>query len=47
MTSPGGLASPAPITGTVVRIPSQTLTAFDGTLDYLGTERGRPAVRRP
>jgi hypothetical protein len=35
-TSPGGLASPAPITGTVQRIPPQTLAAFDGTLDFAG-----------
>jgi hypothetical protein len=36
LTSPGGLASPSPITGTVTRIPSQTLAAFDGTLDFAG-----------
>src|SRR5687768_13503079 len=36
VTSPGGLASPPPISGTVPRVPSQTLAAFDGTLDYLG-----------
>jgi hypothetical protein len=35
-TSPGGLASPAPLTGTIERVPSQTLAAFDGTLDYAG-----------
>ena len=35
-TSPGGLPSPAPITGSIQRVPSQTLAAFDGTLDYLG-----------
>ena len=35
-TSPGGLPSPAPITGSLPRVPSQTLAAFDGTLDYLG-----------
>ena len=35
-TSPGGLASPAPITGTIQRVPSQTLAAFDGTLDFTG-----------
>lgn len=35
-TSPGGLASPPPATGTIQRIPSVTLDAFDGTLDFLG-----------
>ena len=35
-TSPGGLASPAPIVGTIQRVPSQTLAAFDGTLDFVG-----------
>lgn len=35
-TSPGGLASPAPVTGTIERVPSQTLAAFDGTLDFAG-----------
>jgi LPXTG-motif cell wall-anchored protein len=35
-TSPGGLPSPAPITGTIQRVPSQTLAAFDGTLDFAG-----------
>jgi hypothetical protein len=35
-TSPGGLASPAPVTGTIPRVPSQTLAAFDGTLDFAG-----------
>jgi hypothetical protein len=35
-TSPGGLPSPAPITGTIERVPSQTLAAFDGTLDFTG-----------
>lgn len=42
-TSPGGLGSPAPITGSLQRIPSQTLAAFDGTLDYLGAS----AVTQP
>ena len=37
ITSPSGLASPPPIAGTIQRVPSQTLTAFDGTLDFLGT----------
>ena len=36
MTSPAGLASPAPVSGTIQRVPSQTLAAFDGTLDFLG-----------
>jgi len=36
VTSPGGLASPPPITGTVARVPSQTLAAFDGTFDFMG-----------
>jgi len=35
-TSPGGLPSPAPVTGTIERVPSQTLAAFDGTLDFSG-----------
>ena len=43
ITSPGGLASPPPIAGTIERVPSQTLTAFDGTLDFLGTS----AVAQP
>jgi hypothetical protein len=42
-TSPGGLPSPAPISGTIPRVPSQMLTAFDGTLDYLGAS----AVTQP
>ncbi len=42
-TSPGGLASPAPVTGTIPRVAAQGLTAFDGTLDYLGTS----AVTQP
>ena len=41
--SPGGLASPPAITGSVPRIVSQGLTAFDGTLDFLGTS----AVTQP
>ena len=36
IASPGGLASPAPITGSIERIPSQTLAAFDGTVDFVG-----------
>lgn len=35
-TSPAGLASPTPVSGTLVRVPSQVLAAFDGTLDYAG-----------
>ncbi len=35
-TSPAGLASPGPVSGTLVRIPTQVLAAFDGTLDYVG-----------
>lgn len=35
-TSPAGLPSPAPVSGTLTRIPSQLLAAFDGTLDYVG-----------
>jgi hypothetical protein len=35
-TAPGGLASPPPVTGTIPRVPSQTLAAFDGTLDFAG-----------
>jgi LPXTG-motif cell wall-anchored protein len=36
ITSPGGIASPAPITGTIERVPMQTLAAFDGTVDFVG-----------
>ena len=35
-TSPGGLASPAPLLGTIERVPMQTVVAFDGTLDFAG-----------
>lgn len=42
-TSPAGLASPAPVSGTLVRIPTQVLAAFDGTLDYVGAS----AVTQP
>jgi hypothetical protein len=41
--SPGGLASPPTITGSIPRVASQSLTAFDGTLDFLGTS----AVTQP
>jgi hypothetical protein len=45
--SPGGLASPAPISGTITRIPSQALGAFDGTLDYLGVSAvTQPSIAR-
>jgi len=36
LTSPGGLASPAPLTGTIQRVPTTTLAPFSGTLDYTG-----------
>ena len=36
LTSPGGLASPSALSGTIQRVPSQTLAAFDGTLDFAG-----------
>ena len=35
-TSPAGLPSPVPVSGTLARVPSQVLAAFDGTLDYAG-----------
>ena len=35
-TSPGGLGSPAPLLGTIERVPMQTVVAFDGTLDFAG-----------
>jgi LPXTG-motif cell wall-anchored protein len=43
ITSPGGLASPPPITGGMQRVPSTTLAAFDGTLDFAGAS----AVSQP
>jgi hypothetical protein len=52
-TSPGGLPSPAPVTGTIQRVPSQTLAAFDGTLDFGGPSAvaqpstGRDAAAAP
>ena len=52
-SSPGGLASPAPLTGTIERVPSQTLAAFDGTLDFTGPSAvtqpatGRDAAASP
>ena len=36
LTSPGGLASPAPLTGMIQRVPTTTLAPFSGTLDYTG-----------
>ena len=36
LTSPGGLASPPPLTGMIQRIPPTTLAPFSGTLDYQG-----------
>jgi len=36
LTSPGGLASPAPLVGMIPRIPPTTLAPFSGTLDYQG-----------
>jgi hypothetical protein len=42
-TSPGGLASPPLVSGSIPRVAAQNLTAFDGTLDFLGTS----AVAQP
>jgi len=36
LTSPGGLASPAPLLGMIQRVPTTTLAPFSGTLDYTG-----------
>ncbi|MEX0665854.1 MAG: choice-of-anchor E domain-containing protein [Acidimicrobiia bacterium] len=36
ITSPGGLVAPPPISGSIERVPPQTLAAFDGTLDFVG-----------
>lgn len=36
VTSPGGLPSPTSLTGSIQRVPMQTLAAFDGALDFLG-----------
>ena len=36
LTSPGGLASPAPLVGMIERIPPTTLAPFSGTLDFQG-----------
>ncbi len=41
--SPGGLGSPAPLSGTIERVPVQTIPAFDNTLDFAGTS----AVAQP
>ena len=47
-TSPGGLALAARrSSGTIERVPTQTIAAFDGTLDFAGPERGRAAVDGP
>ena len=46
-SSPGGLASPPPIAGTIERVPMQTLAAFDGTLDFAGTSSvAQPSTTR-
>ncbi len=36
LASPGGLPSPAPLTGMIQRIPTTTLAPFSGTLNYTG-----------
>jgi LPXTG-motif cell wall-anchored protein len=36
LASPGGLASPAPLVGTIERVPMQKLAAFDHMLDFAG-----------
>lgn len=41
--SPGGLASPAPLVGTIERVPTQTLAAFDNIFDFAGAS----AVAQP
>jgi LPXTG-motif cell wall-anchored protein len=46
-SSPGGLASPPPIAGTIERVPMQTLAAFDGTLDFAGASSvAQPSTAR-
>ncbi len=35
-TSPAGLPSPASVSGTLARVPTQVLAAFDGTFDHAG-----------
>jgi hypothetical protein len=46
-TSPHGLPSPSPISGSIERVPAQTLAAFDGTLDFLGASAvTQPSVAR-
>jgi hypothetical protein len=42
-TSPGGLGSPSPVSGSIERVPQQEIAAFDGTLDFQGTS----AVTQP
>ncbi len=41
--SPAGLGSPAPLSGTIERVPTQTIPAFDGMLDFAGAS----AVAQP
>jgi len=36
VTAPGGLGSPPALSGSIQRIASQALAAFDGTLDFAG-----------
>ena len=46
-TSPSGLPSPTALSGTVVRIPTQVLAAFDGTFDFAGPSAvTQPSVGR-
>jgi hypothetical protein len=42
-TSPAALASPPPVSGTIERIPHQTIGGFDGALDF----EGPSAVAQP
>ena len=46
-TSPGGLASPAPVSGNIERVPQQQIAAFDGTLDFQGASAvAQPSAQR-
>lgn len=46
-SSPGGLASPPPVAGTIERVPTQTIAAFDGTLDFAGASSvAQPSTAR-
>jgi hypothetical protein len=46
-TSPGGLASPGPVAGTVERVPMQAIPAFDGVLDFAGASAvAQPSIAR-